>query len=639
MGHLQLLGPAAPAAVLAVLLARQRRVSRSERAAHQQRGLVLRFTDAVAASVDTDDALATVVRQATEALRAGGAELLLPAGTGTAGHWVRYDVQGGLRSPGRFPPSDAAALGLARTGATVVHGPVVGLPAGSHALVVPLAAGALVVHGRPFDGADVALAGCLAAAAATGLAKARLFDEVRHAAQQREHQALHDPLTGMPNRALLTTRVQAVLEGRPVGVLLLDVDRFHDLNDTLGHDVGDQLLRLVGDRLVDSYFGSGAVLSRLSGDEFAIALPDLRQDDLAAAVTRLLAVFDEPFPVAGTKVHLAVTVGAASSVNAPGADRLLQYAEISMYDAKRRGTHVGVHRGGGHAARRRRLALVAELRQAVELGELGVAYQPKVDLMTGRPCGVEALVRWTSREHGPVGPDEFVPLAEQSGLVAALTRHVLDRALTLAARWQADGRQLTVAVNVSPRGLADGSLLADVPAELTRRGVHPGGLVLELTEGTVMRDPALSLQVLQVLSGLGVGLSIDDFGTGYSSLAYLKRLPVDEVKIDRSFVMGLGRDGDDAAIVRSTVRLAHDLGLRVVAEGVEDAVAYAALRGMGCDQAQGYLLSKPLAEAELETWLDGWQGHPVTLLAPVAPAPAPPAAPDAAVRRTARQPG
>ncbi len=357
-------------------------------------------------------------------------------------------------------------------------------------------------------------------------------------------------------------------------------------------------------------------------------------------MTRLLAVFDEPFAVAGTRVHVSVTVGAASSVNAPGADRLLQYAEISMYDAKRRGTHVGVHRGGGHAARRRRLALVAELRRAVELGELGVAYQPKVDLATGRPCGVEALVRWTSRSFGPVGPDEFVPLAEQSGLVAALTRHVLERALELAARWQAEDRQLTVAVNVSPRGLADGSLLADVPAELTRHGVDPAGLVLELTEGTVMRDPALSLQVLQVLSDLGVGLSIDDFGTGYSSLAYLKRLPVDEVKIDRSFVLELARDGDDAAIVRSTVRLAHDLGLRVVAEGVEDAVAYAALRDMGCDLAQGYLLSRPLDEDELETWLDGWSGHAEALLAPVLRA-APPAqtTPDLAVRRTARQPG
>jgi diguanylate cyclase (GGDEF)-like protein len=483
--------------------------------------------------------------------------------------------------------------------------------------------GALVVADRSdrtldFSDHDAELAGSLAAAATVALDKGQLFDRVRQEAAVREHQALHDALTGLPNRALVTRQLQSALLHGEVGVLLLDLDRFQDVNDSLGHDVGDTLLLKVAarlrDRLAPRFAETGGWLGRLGGDEFAVVLLGLSHEALAMEAEVVLSVFEKPFTVGDMLLDVRGSVGAACRTHADQAGRLMQYAEIAMYDVKRRGGGANVYLKGDEHHSRRRLALAGALRRAVENGDLTVSYQPKVDLLTGRPIGVEALVRWTSPEHGIVGPDEFVPLAEQSGLVGALTALVLDKALERAAAWAAAGRDLTVAVNVSPRGLADGSLVEDVPMMLARHGVPAHRLILELTEGTVMSDPAASVEVLDRLAALGVGLSIDDFGTGYSSLAYLKRLPVDEVKIDRAFVMGMAGDGDDAAIVRSTVHLAHDLGLKVVAEGVEDAVAYAGLQALGCDVAQGYLLSRPLTADALEDWLDAWPGHGSALL-------------------------
>ncbi len=609
-----------------------------QRGRYAQLQLLSHFTEALVGQVETDDVVATVLEQSAEVLRADVAELLLLRTDDGPARWVRHTPAIGAVVQDGPPSASHPALQLAqRVGAGIAIGrgsqdelalAVLAAVGCRNVVVAPLrrggeVIGALIVADRSdrtleFSAHDAELAASLAAAASVALDKGQLFDRVKQEASVREHQALHDALTGLPNRALITRHLQAALGHGNVGVLLLDLDRFQDVNDSLGHDVGDRLLLKVAarlrDRLAPRFVGGGGWLARLGGDEFAIVLPGLPDDALAFEAAVVLAVFDEPFPLGDLVLDVRASIGAASRVHADQAGRLLQYAEIAMYDVKRRGGGVNVYLAGDERSSRRRLALAGALRRAVEGGELTVNYQPKVDLATGRPSGVEALVRWTSAEHGIVGPDEFVPIAEQSGLVGALTRFVLDRALERAAAWGSAGRDLTVAVNISPRGLADGSLVEDVPLLLARHGVAADRLILEITEGTIMSDPAASIEVLQRLAALGVGLSIDDFGTGYSSLAYLKRLPVNEVKIDRAFVMGMAGDDDDAAIVRSTVHLAHDLGLKVVAEGVEDAVAYAGLQSLGCDTAQGYLLSRPLPADALEAWLDAWPGHGSALL-------------------------
>ena len=625
-------------AALGAAFAAYHRTATRQRARFAQLQLLSHFTEALVGQVETDDVVATVLEQTAEVLRSDRSELLLVGDADGPARWVRHTDDAGATVQDGPPPLDHPALVLVRRQAAAVLvdrrtiDPVgralLAALGARNAVVAPLrrgssVSGALVVADRSdvaqdFTEHDRELADSLAAAATVALDKGRLFDRVRHEAAVREHQVLHDALTGLPNRALITRHLQAALRDGDVGVLLLDLDRFQDVNDSLGHDVGDRLLLKVAarlrDRLAPRFAASGGWLSRLGGDEFAVVLPGITEAELLAEAQSVLGVFDEPFPVADTALVVRASIGAACRAHSSQSGRLLQFAEIAMYDVKRRGGGCSAYLAGDEDVARRRLELVGALRRAVEASQLTVAYQPKVDLATGRPVGVEALVRWTSPDHGIVGPDEFVPLAEQSGLVGALTALVLDTALERAASWARAGRDLTVAVNISPRGLADGSLLDAVPLLLARHGVAPDRLVLELTEGTVMSDPAVSVEVLEQLAALGVGLSIDDFGTGYSSLAYLKRLPVHEVKIDRAFVMGMAGDGDDAAIVRSTVHLAHDLGLRVVAEGVEDAVAYAGLQELGCDVAQGYLLSRPLTADDLETWLDGWQGHGVALL-------------------------
>ncbi|MDP3710873.1 MAG: bifunctional diguanylate cyclase/phosphodiesterase [Mycobacteriales bacterium] len=637
---LELLDTPAACAALVVLGAAfgtyHRAVTR-QRGRFAQLQLLSHFTEALVGQVETDEVVATVLEQTAEVLRSDRSELLLVGDAEGPARWVRHTPLGGPVVQEGPPPQDHPALVLVRrheaavlvTRRSDVAGRALLAELGArNAVVAPLrrgstVAGALVVADRSdrmldFTSHDRELAESLAAAATVALDKGRLFDRVRQEAAVREHQVLHDALTGLPNRALLTRHLQSALREGEVGVLLLDLDRFQDVNDSLGHDVGDRLLLKVAarlrDRLAPRFAGGGGWLSRLGGDEFAVVLPGLAEADLLTEAQAVLGVFDEAFPLGDTALVVRASIGAACRAHSSQPGRLLQFAEIAMYDAKRRGGGCSAYLAGDEDVARRRLELVGALRRAVEASQLTVAYQPKVDLATGRPVGVEALVRWTSPDHGIVGPDEFVPLAEQSGLVGALTTLVLDTALERAASWARAGRDLTVAVNISPRGLADGSLLSAVPLLLERHGVAPDRLVLELTEGTVMSDPAVSVEVLERLAALGVGLSIDDFGTGYSSLAYLKRLPVHEVKIDRAFVMGMAGDGDDAAIVRSTVHLAHDLGLTVVAEGVEDAVAYAGLQALGCDVAQGYLLSRPLTADDLETWLDSWPGHGHALL-------------------------
>jgi diguanylate cyclase (GGDEF)-like protein len=432
-----------------------------------------------------------------------------------------------------------------------------------------------------------------------------LFRIVSGASRQLRHQALHDALTDLPNRTFLYERMQRALGGPGLSALLLiDLDRFKEVNDTLGHDHGDELLMEVSGRL------RGAVrrtdtLARLGGDEFAVLLCDLPDRGTVIELAgRLRDALRRPFALRGVAVELEASIGAALSPDhGTDVNALVQRADVAMYDAKRSKAGIATYSADRDPYSADRLALLAELRRALDGDELVLHYQPKVAVDDGRVIGVEALVRWQHPERGLLGPAEFVPLAERTGTAAELTRWVLDAALAQSRAWRDDGIDLAVAINLAAANIVDATLPDAVAAALERHGVPGHRLECEISEDTVMADPVRAMDVLGRLRELGLRLSLDDFGTGHSSLAYLKRLPLDEVKIDRSFVSGMTEDENDAVIVRSTIDLARNLGLDVVAEGVENE---AILRGLGdlrCDIAQGFHLSRPLPAAELAAWL------------------------------------
>jgi diguanylate cyclase (GGDEF)-like protein/PAS domain S-box-containing protein len=422
-------------------------------------------------------------------------------------------------------------------------------------------------------------------------------------------QAFTDQLTGLPNRALLRDRAQQALrlagrQGVTAALLLLDLDRFKEVNDTLGHHHGDLLLQQVAERLHGSLRGSDTV-ARLGGDEFAVLLPQIAGVQEATVVAdKLSAAIEAPFAVDGLSLDVDVSIGVAVYPDhASDPNELLQRADVAMYAAKATHAAYTIYDPSLDQHNPRRLGLLGQLRRALAAGELVVHYQPKADVRSGRILGVEALVRWQHPEHGLLGPGEFVPLAETTGLIRPLTAHVLDAALRQCRAWQDAGRELSVAVNLSTRCLLDLTLPDQITALLEVTGVAPQRLVLEITESAIMTDPTRALEILNRLHVLGVQLAIDDFGTGYSSMAYLKSLPVDELKVDRSFVTHLRDNQSDAVIVRSTVDLGHNLGLRVVAEGVEDRATWQELATLGCDSVQGYYLARPMPAAELVAWL------------------------------------
>ncbi len=422
------------------------------------------------------------------------------------------------------------------------------------------------------------------------------------------HQALHDALTGLPNRTLLQDRLEQALtargrDRRPLGLLLLDLDRFKEINDTFGHHYGDLLLRQVGPR-IEGVLRASDTVARLGGDEFAVLLP--RNDEAGAVRTarKIGEALDTPFLVEDQSLQLGGSVGIALCPDhGTDARALLRHADVAMYVAKRERSGHALYDEERDRHSVDQLALAGALRQAIACDQLLLHYQPKVELAGDCVRAVEALVRWRHPEHGLIPPDRFIPLAEQTGLIAPLTLWVLDTALRQSRRWRDVGLRLDVAVNLSMWNLHDPGLVDALTRMLSSYAVAPASVRLELTESTVMEDAERSRDVLTRLAALGVRISIDDFGTGYSSLAYLKRLPVDELKIDKSFVKGMADDENDRAIVASTINLAHSLGLRVVAEGVEDKPAWDTLARMGCDVAQGYYLSRPLPAPELEQWL------------------------------------
>jgi diguanylate cyclase (GGDEF)-like protein len=441
---------------------------------------------------------------------------------------------------------------------------------------------------------------------------------LRRQAAEKEEQALSDGLTGLPNRTMFTGLVQSTLTGagrrKNVGaVMLMDLDRFKDVNDTLGHHNGDLLLQRIASRL-DSVLRNTATVARLGGDEFAILITDVSdRQAVVPVVRRVLKVLEEPVVVGGLALQVEASIGIAMfPEHGRTVDAVMRAADVAMYVTKEQRSGYEFYDEERHEHRHDagRLALIGELRRAMDETELVLYYQPKVDLATGKVKGVEALARWHHPERGLLSPDEFIPLAERSNLLRPMTLYLIDTALRQANAWRSKGLEISVAVNLSMQNMLDLRLPNDLARLLTSWRLPAGSLELEITESTIMADHRRATTILSRLSKMGVRLSIDDFGTGYSSLAYLQELPVDAIKIDKSFVMEMATDAGNATIVQSTIDLGHNLGLEVVAEGVETLEAYNTLARLGCDYAQGYFLSKPLSPQKMSVWLDVFSEMP-----------------------------
>jgi diguanylate cyclase (GGDEF)-like protein len=452
--------------------------------------------------------------------------------------------------------------------------------------------------------------------ASTSLENARLVTRLEQSlvqlteqAAKNQYQALHDALTDLPNRVLFHDRVQQAIrasqrERSSVAVMIMDLDHFKEINDTLGHHNGDRLLQQVGVRLRGVLRESDTV-ARLGGDEFGILLPQVPDTATATAVAaKVLKGLEDPLMVDGLALDVTASIGIAiCPQHGEDVDVLLRRADVAMYVAKASHSGYEVYTVRRDRYSPGRLALAGELRRALRDDELVLHFQPKAELRSGRVSGVEALVRWRHPRRGLLPPDEFIPLAEHTGLMRPLTLYVLDAALEQCRTLHDLGLQLAVSVNLSARNLSDLGLPDEVVRLLHKWDVDPRFLELEITETSLMSDPARATDVLARLSARRLRLSIDDFGTGYSSLAFLRQLPVDEIKIDKSFVMNMLTDENDAVIVRSTIDLGRNLGLRVVAEGVETEEIWGRLAYMGCDLAQGNYLSEPLAPEPLVVWL------------------------------------
>jgi diguanylate cyclase (GGDEF)-like protein len=420
-----------------------------------------------------------------------------------------------------------------------------------------------------------------------------------------DHAARHDPLTGLPNRTACHEAIAAATEDEvvPGAVLLMDLDRFKEVNDTLGHRYGDLLLIQVANRVESVIAGHGQI-ARLGGDEFAVVCSPMARDEAQRLAHMIADCLRKPFELDEMVVDVQASVGIALfPEHGRGVETLLQKADVAMYRAKETRRDVALYdeRHDHHSPAK--LALTAELRNAMGSEEIVLWYQPELNLVTREVVAVEALVRWDHPRLGVLPPSSFVRMAEATNLIKPLTQHVMEIALLQLADWQALGLDLAVAVNISPQVLVDQSFTEQVVAALGAADVPPDRLKLEVTESALMSDPVTARTVLRQLEALGIEISIDDFGTGYSSLAYLADLPVSEVKIDRSFVSRMGVGSSGQIIVNSTIDLAHHLGLRAVAEGVEDRELLPALEKLGCDAAQGFAISHPLEALEATRWL------------------------------------
>ena len=604
-----LLGMVAVAAALAhrTYLALRRR--------HGNVLLVQAFIDASLAAEDGDMRTGELVTRLREVVRADTARLVWRSRDGEMQVHVSRHHPGLALPPLVPPPHGTEGLVPATTTDPGLRRWLAALGA-REALVVDLVRfggdGLVVVTDRlgggpgRFGPDDVQLAGVLTGHLVVRLRNSELVDRLRW-------EATHDSLTGLPTRDVLVSALQLYLgpprpaarpgdprgKGEPeAAVLVVLVDRLGEVNDALGHAVGDEVLDQVAGRLSRLQL-PGATVARLSGEHFAVAVPAVRPGGAVELAELLRTTTAQPVTLADAVISVGARVGVATSAEGavrPDAPELLRRADAALAAARADGRLVAVYERSMDSGRTERLALLGDLHRALDEDRLTVAYQPKLDLAAGRVTGVEALARWDHPLLGPITPSVFVPIAESAGLVDRLTDLVLTAALEQAARWQASGLDLVVAVNLSARSLDDPTLPDRVGAALAQAGVRPDRLVLEITETSVMGDPVRTLPVLDALAALGVGLSLDDFGTGYSSLAYLQRLPVSELKVDRSFVMALEDPtaGRSVALVGGILALAEGLGLRVVAEGVESTRALTVLRELGCGHVQGFLVSRPV---------------------------------------------
>jgi diguanylate cyclase (GGDEF)-like protein len=586
---------------------------------------VYRFTQAMSSSREMSDVMLGVLTQAREMLHAEQALLTFLSPT-DQGLEISLGRSGTLqRSQATILTGEDGsplAAALSGSGAVLVgrgdhdsgrrewlHSrgvrEIVAVPLrGDSGAIATLAVVDRLGEARGFDREDVRLLETVANHASIALQNGRLVDQLRHESQ-------HDALTGLPNRLFfqrsLTDHLSSIPPAKVLVVGVLDLDNFKDVNDTLGHEAGDELLREVATRL-STAGGSQTVVARLGGDEFAVtyfASPD-RPLDTARA---LAASLHHPVLLNGVEVEVGGSVGVATTADArTSRETLLKHADAAMYRAKTNVDDVCLWEPNPADASTDRLTLVTKLRGALQSDAVEVYVQPKVSLMTGELSSVEALVRWNDPERGFVAPDEFVPLAERSGLIRPLTEFVLQTSIAACAQWQLQLPGVGVAVNVSVKNLTDEALLERVRFLLRRYNLAPSLLTLEITESTVMSDPARMLAVLNDLHNHGVRLSIDDFGTGYSSLSYLQRLPVQEVKIDRTFVADLSADRDNTAISRSIIELATALQLSVVAEGVESEADWELLRELDCTTGQGFLIAEAMPIADLVAWHATWGG-------------------------------
>lgn len=440
------------------------------------------------------------------------------------------------------------------------------------------------------------------------------YRAVRHekeVAARESHRALHDDLTGLPNRTLLRERMLYTIamskrESGLFSILLMDLDRFKDVNDTLGHASGDILLKLVAPRLRSLVRESDTVV-RLGGDEFVVLLPGTGLTQAIVVAEKLVGVLEQPFEVNNHHLSIGVSIGiCVYPMHGHDVDTLLQHADIAMYNAKRRdasNASYAIYDIDQNQRTLEGLTLTGGLREAIRNGELTVHYQPKVLIHDHRLCGVEALVRWQHPKLGLIPPIKFIPLAEQTGQITTLTRWLLNATLQQYDTWRRSGLRIPIAVNISPKDLRDVQFAEHVRELLNRWNVPAEDITLEFTESSMIGDSDRTTNIISRLYGLGLKLSIDDFGTGYSSLAYLKQLPIPEIKIDRSFVKDMETDENDAIIVRSIINLAHNMGLEVTAEGVETKEVLELLDMLGCDRVQGYHIARPLTAEQLMGWI------------------------------------
>jgi diguanylate cyclase (GGDEF)-like protein len=427
---------------------------------------------------------------------------------------------------------------------------------------------------------------------------------------EKEHQALHDSLTDLPNRLSFSVALEKRLAQRQgprsgrAAVLLIDLDRFKEVNDTLGHQAGDTLLCMIGPR-IQQVLPPGSIVARLGGDEFAVLLSDVSGEGQALAIaSRISIALEDPFRIDEFNLEVEASTGVAMYPDhGTTSELLMKRADVAMYLAKGRHGHVELYDPEQDKHSTRRLGLISELRSALADGEVLVYYQPKLDLLTGEVNSVEALVRWLHPKFGLLPPSEFVPIAEHTGLIRPLTSYVVSSAVQQAAAWMQMGLDVAVAVNLSARSLHDGGVMHDVSTLLAEHQLPARLINFEITESSIMADPARAKRILEQLKDMGLMLSIDDFGTGYSSLAYLQELPVSEIKIDRSFVANLLENEADQVIVRSTLDLARNLGLKSTAEGVETAQVLKWLRDQQCDQAQGYHIARPMSANAVTAWM------------------------------------